>query len=209
MAKRNRRSRGSGNKSVSIIVDGETEQWYAESLRGHEQLRKLRIKPDLPKKKSLKELYPYVTEQASIFDQVVWIIDMDVPISQAKRAGKLAKVMATFKRQRSLLEKQGVTVIVNSPSLERWFLLHFEESQKYYASQKPLITRLRKHYLNTYEKSEKYFKRKEGSLYQDLRPNLPIAIQRSKSMSDFDPDHPEKSACEMWKLFDALQVEIK
>ncbi len=206
MAKRNRKSRGSGNKTVSIIVDGETEQWYAESMKQTERLRGLKIKPDLPKKKTLPQLYAYVEEQAVIFDLVIWIIDMDVPIAEAKRVGKLPEVMVEFERQRSKLEADGVTVIVNSPSLERWILLHFEDSQKHYPAQKPVIDRIRKHYLSIYEKKEKYFKRKDGSLYQDLKPHLPDAIARSRAMSPFNPKDPERAACEMWKLFEVLKV---
>lgn len=208
MAKKNRKSRGSGSKTVSIIVDGETEQWYTESMKKTERLRGLKIKPDLPKKKTLEQLYAYVAEQAATFDLVIWIIDMDVPINEAKKVNKLPDVMSTFKKQRALLEELGVTIIVNSPSLERWFLLHFEDSPKYFATQKPLVDRLRKHYLNTYEKKEKYFKRKDGSLYQDLQSSLSAAIQRSKDMADFDPDDPEKSACEMWKLFRVLNIDL-
>lgn len=208
MARKNKKFRGAGSKTVSIIVDGETEQWYTESMKQAERMRGLKIKPDLPKKKTLTQLYSYVAEQTATFDLVIWIIDMDVPIYEAKRSGKLQEVMAEFKRQRILLRELGVTVIVNSPSLERWFLLHFEDSQKYYAAQKQLIAHLRKHYLNAYEKKENYFKRKDGSLYQDLKPGLPAAIQRSRDMDDFDPENPEKSVCEMWKLFDALNIKV-
>lgn len=208
MAKRRGKSRGRGKKTVSIIVDGETEQWYAESMRATEQLRSLKIKPDLPKKKTLEALYDYVAKQAEIFDVVIWIVDMDVPVAEARKRGDLAAVMAKFKRKRTELVARGVTVIVNSPSLERWILLHYEDSKKYYSAQKPIIDRIRKHYLKAYEKSERYFKRKDGSLYQDLRPYLADALIRSKAMPAFDPDHPERAACEMWQLFEALDIEV-
>lgn len=206
MARRKKKSRGTGRKTMSIIVDGQTEQWYTESLRQTERLRGLKIKPDLPKNKKLHQLYDYVAQQAETFDLVLWIIDMDVPINEAKRADQLKEVMAEFKKQRTRLEKLGVTVIVNSPSLERWFLLHFEDSHRHYLTQKPVINRIRKHYLAAYEKKESYFKRKDGSLYEDLEPNLAVAIERSKAMLPFDPDNPDRAACEMWKLFDLLKI---
>jgi len=65
MAKRNRKSRGTGSKTVSIIVDGETEQWYAESMKQTERLRGLKIKPDLPKKKAKNPFDPEHPEQAA------------------------------------------------------------------------------------------------------------------------------------------------
>lgn len=207
MAKKRRIPR-LGRKQVSIIIDGETEQWYTESMRQVEQLRGLKIKPDLPKKTTLKDLYPYVAKQVIDFDQVIWIIDMDKPISDAKKVGKLSEVMSKFKRERAKLEKMGVIIIVNSPSLERWFLLHFEDGKKHYPTQKPLIDHLRKKYLAAYEKKERFFKRKAGSLYLDLRPNLSEAIARSKAMNGFDTENPERASCEMWKLFEALNVDL-
>ncbi|MEL7162453.1 MAG: RloB domain-containing protein, partial [Bacteroidota bacterium] len=115
---------------------------------------------------------------------------------------------AEFKRKRAELAARGVTVIVNSPSLERWILLHYEDSKKYYSAQKPIIDRIRKQYLKSYEKSERYFKRKDSSLYQDLRPKLADALNRSKAMPAFDPDLPERAACEMWKLFHILNIKV-
>ncbi len=206
MAKRKRSPRGKGAKVCSIIVDGETEQWYTETLRKAEGLKHLKIKPDLPKKKKLTDLYEYVKQQVVIFDKVIWIIDMDVPIVQAKKTGNLKEVMAQFKKERAQLEDSGVTVIVNTPSIEEWFLLHYESSKRYFSSQAPLITHLKKKHLPDYEKKESYYKKANSSFYQRLKPNLSLAIERSKAMGTFNPDNPESACCEMWLLFVELGI---
>lgn len=161
MGKRNSRNpRGSGAKVCSIIVDGETEQWYTETLRQAEGLKHLKIKPDLPKKKTITELYKYVRKQANIYDQVIWIIDMDVTISEAKKAGNLKVVMARFKGESVSLNKlTNVKIIVNTPSLEAWLLLHYETTGRYFPSQSQLITHLKKKHLPDYAKKERYYKK--------------------------------------------------
>lgn len=206
--KKNKRSpRGGGATTVAILVDGETESWYIELLKSFERIRNLKITPDLPKKSKLEDLYKRAKALAIDYDKVIWIVDMDVPIANGKRNGNLKDVMATFKRKRAALEKTGVIVIVNTPSIEQWYMLHYEQGKKYYSSQTPLITSLKQKHVPNYEKTEKFYKQpKENNFYQRLKPHLAKAIENSKKLPVFDPDEPERAACEMHKLFDWLKI---
>ena len=131
-------------------------------------------------------------------------INMDVTIAEAKRVGTLVQTMQRFKRERAALEELGVTVIVNMPSVEFWYLLHFEKTGKYFPKQDPLIRRLKKH-LPDYAKSEKYYKQpRNQTLYDRLREQRDQAIDRSHALYRFDPDDPERACCEMGWLFVAL-----
>lgn len=53
-----------------------------------------------------------------------------------------------------------IYVIVNNPCLEYWFLLHFENSGRTYKNCGDVTTKL-KRYLPGYDKSARYFKKKE------------------------------------------------
>lgn len=202
-----RSPRGQGATTVAILVDGETESWYIEALKSAERIRHLKITPQLPKKSKLKDLYAVAKELAKDYDKVFWIIDMDVPIADGKKNGNLKQVLATFKQERASLEKMGVIVIVNTPSVEEWYLLHYGQGKKYFPSQVPLIRSLKQNHISDYEKTEKFYKQpKENNFYQRLKPHLAKAIENSKNLPGFDPDEPERAACEMYKLFDWLKI---
>ena len=63
-----------------ILVDGETEQIYLNSFK----TPNIHIKPELPKKKALKEMYKYFKQEKNNFNKSFWIIDLDVPIRENK-----------------------------------------------------------------------------------------------------------------------------
>ena len=186
------------------MVDGQTEKWYLESLYAVEQPTGVKIKPELPKKKTLPQLYAYAEELALDADQVVVLLDMDAHLNDARRAGTVREILREFARKRQALENGNITFVVNHPCLERWFLIHFEDSQKPYRKQEPLIDRLRKPHLPDYQKKQSYYKRKDDSLYESLKDRLPKAIERSRAMKDFDIKQPDRAVCEMWRLFEVL-----
>ena len=76
MARKTKARKGKGKKVYAIIVDGETEFWYFTLLKRHERegLPKIDIRPELPKKKKLKEQYEKVVEylEFDVYDKVFW-----------------------------------------------------------------------------------------------------------------------------------------
>lgn len=201
MAKRRTRP---ARKVIAIVVDGQTEQWYLESLRAVEKPPGVTIKPELPKQKTLSQLYAHAEKLARDADHVVLLLDMDAHLNDARGAGNLQQTLREFARKREALESDNITFVVNHPCLERWYLLHFEDSLKAYRKQKPLIDQLRKGHMPDYQKKERYYKRSGGSLYETLRDRLPEAIERSRAMEAFDIEHPDRAVCEMWRLFEVL-----
>ncbi|WP_420458533.1 RloB family protein [Neolewinella sp.] len=204
-----RRQLRAPKKVIAIVVDGQTEKWYLESLYKAERPTGVTIKPELPKKKTLPQFYAYAEQLARDADQVVLLLDMDAHLNDARRAGTEKETLQVFARKRRALERGNITFVVNHPCLERWFLLHFEASQKAYRKQKPLIDQLRSRHLSDYRKEETYYKHKDGSLYESLKDWLPKAIERSRAMKDFDIEQPDRAVCEMWRLFEVLGLYAK
>lgn len=70
--------------TFAFVVEGETEVWYLQMVKQHEQHdRNLRIniKPEIPQKKKIKDQFKLVKELArSEYDRVFWIVDLDVII---------------------------------------------------------------------------------------------------------------------------------
>jgi hypothetical protein len=77
MRRRNRKTRDLKNSCV-VLVDGESEISYINNIK----TSNLKVLPEIPKHKSLKEMYKLFREKAKEFDIVFWIIDLDVVIRE-------------------------------------------------------------------------------------------------------------------------------
>jgi len=113
-----------GKKVYSLVVDGETEKWYFQLKKNHEELPTIDIRPDLPVKKKLREQFEYVKEQANHADQVIWLVDFDTILKEnrERKQGEKSKIKE-FQEYKSELEKhENINVFVNTPCLEFWFL---------------------------------------------------------------------------------------
>src|SRR5690554_5888793 len=149
--------------TFAFVVEGETEVWYLEMMKKHEQNdRNLRIniKPEIPQKKKIKDQYKLVKNLAkSEFDRVFWIVDLDVIVKETSEAPKEKRPPLTeFMELRRKLHEgfENVHVIVNNPCLEYWFLLHFVKTTDYYKNYQEVVDDLRG-FLKGYGKTRKYF----------------------------------------------------
>jgi len=210
--------------TLAFVVDGETEVWYLQMLkRNEEKFNNLRIniKPEIPLKKKLDDQFNLVIEQAkSEYDKVFWIVDLDVVLKETRESKSDDTPLKEFlsflhelenpnnKKEKEIYSK--VKVIVNNPCLEYWFLLHFEPSGKSYRTCAEVEPKLKIH-LKGYEKSQRYFKKRDLDIYTRLKPYLGNAIINASSLGDFNTDFPEKGICEMNKLFlcDELKDHFK
>lgn len=158
----------------------------------------------MPAKKSLREQFEAVKQNAQVYDFSVWIVDLDVII--------LEKQVHTFNAyQHEIAEnnllRERVHVFVNSPSLEFWFLQHVKDTGKYYAECTAVIAELKKyHPLKNYAKSEKYFIRTTPNIYDRLRPHLEHAIAAARKRGCYDPENPRRGVAELYKLFELLEI---
>lgn len=92
---------------------------------------------------------------------------------------------------------------MNNPCLEFWFLLHYEQTLKYFATYSDLKKELNKH-LPDYQKTEKYFKNSRQDIYQHLKSNLATAINNAILTGTFDFNNTHKGLSEMHKVFNEL-----
>ncbi len=211
MARNNPKRKASGKKKFTILVDGETEIWYFQMMKKHEALP-VDIKPDLPAKKKLKDQYEEVLEYAKHSDKVIWMLDFDTLIkeeSETKAKGK-SKIQE-FKEYVSKLKKfDNVEVLVNTPCLEYWYLLHFTETGKYFANCESVVKELKKNdCLKDYQKTQSYYKKKNNDIYKKLKELQKEAIARAKKLGDFDLNNTETAKAEIYKVFDLFDLKIK
>ena len=206
MARSKSTRKGAGKDVYSIVVDGETEVWYFQLLKQYESLKNVDIKPDLPKRKKLSELYNLVVENAAEFTKVIWVIDLDVIIKEDKeRSGGGKPALQELKEYIDSLEQlDNVHVLINTPCLEYWYLLHLKQTSKYYSSFKDVSKQFKGTILEGYEKTEKYYKTK--NIYLLLKPGLSVAIDNAKRLGEFDIESPETGKAEIYKIFELLNL---
>jgi len=181
---RKKRQKRKLQKTLLLIVDGESEQIYLNSFKN----QTIYIKPELPKKKSLNELYKYFKDNKKNYDKTFWIIDLDVPI----RENRLNDIKEYIRQYRD-------EIIINNPCLEFWFLLHFEE-KNFDNSCSSIIRYLKQNY----QEFQAYNKRKKDieSIINKLRDRLEIAIKNSQKR---ECNLDELISCsEMFKFFEYI-----
>lgn len=207
--KKRRRINRQGKTSYVIIVDGATEQWYFQMMKRHERLPKIDLLPELPKKKKLRDVFELVKERAKDkFVQVVWLIDADSLISESQKTKQGEhSTLAEFKTYMEQLGRYpNVTILVNTPCLEYWFLLHFQDTGKYFSKCKGAIATLKKAHLKDYEKTERYYKKANNDIYKKLRPQLEKAILNAHKRGRFDIENAASAKAEIYRLFCLLNI---
>ena len=195
------------NPAFAIVADGETEIWYLQMMKQNERQVRLTIKPELPKKKRIEDQCELVCKLAQEeYDKVFWIVDLDqITKEQREATGGKKDQMRTFIecREKVLHGKKyakRVRVIVNTPCLEFWFLLHYTHTDKSFGGYEELAKALKKH-MKDYNKSEGYFKQKNNDIYLKLKPRLKKAIEHSDRLGMFTPETPSKAVSEMPQFF--------
>lgn len=195
-----------GKEVYSLIVDGETEVWYFQLMKQYESLKMIDIKPELPKKKKLSELYKLDKDNARDYTRVIWIIDFDAIIKEDKevRKGSKSRFLQLKEYIAELKRLDNVEVLINTPCLEFWFLLHLEETGRYFATCNDVCKEFSDTILSDYEKTERYYKKKNNDIFTKLKTLQPGAINNAKKLGDFDINSPEAAKAEIFKVFELI-----
>lgn len=191
--------------SFAIVVDGETEVWYFQMLKRNERSINVSIEPKIPQRKKLFEQFETVKELSEDYTKVFWVIDLDVILKETKeaKAGKKTP-FESFLGYKKLVDQSypNIKIIINSPCLEFWFLLHFEENIDIFENCNE-ATALLKKYLIGYKKKQKYFTKQDDDIYLKLKPNLADALNNANALALFDTKNPYKGLSEMQLFFEA------
>ena len=158
----------------------------------------------------LSEQFADVVDNAAKYDKSVWIIDLDVVLREERESGNGAAFMNRFKGYLKELERYtNVEVLVNTPCLEYWLLMHVADTGRYFAECGAVERELRRFpVLENYTKTEKYFKTPGNDIYKRLRKLLPAGITNAAKRGNFDVSDMEKGKAEMYKIFEILGIQI-
>ena len=191
--------------SFAIVVDGETEVWYFQMLKRNERSINVSIEPKIPQRKKLFEQFETVIELSKDYTKVFWVIDLDVILKETKEAkvGKKTPLEFFLGYRKSVDENyKNIIIIINSPCLEFWFLLHYEVNVNLLKNCEEATVLLKK-YLKGYNKKQRYFTEQDNDIYLKLKPNLENALNNANALALFDTKNPYKGLSEMQLFFEA------
>lgn len=202
-------------EGIAVIADGETEQWYLQLLFSYHNVR-VSLKPEL-ECKTIKAQYELLSELVKKYDKVLWIIDLDVTLKDNKGSKNPGQALNQFKTYYEKATKSKwsdrVSIIINNPCLEYWYLLHNnDKTTKYYPNYGNMKPELRKFVVDKrlfehYDKSEKDDYRAGKGIYKKLLPYL-LKMDFSK-LKAFNVEKCEEESCsEMYKLFSFLGIDL-
>ena len=198
-------------KRYAIVGDGECEIWYFQMLKKHHPNLPINIEPKLAQKTTLQNQYKKIKEFVDSYDKVFWIIDYDVILTQSTQCRKGEKPRSQeFKEYyESLIKKfsDKISIIVNNPCLELWFIFHYKKSSKPFSNCLQAENDLKKiKILKDFEKTKPFFI--EGvDIFKLTKGELQTAIENSKKLGEFEFENPSKSICEMWKFFEDENIK--
>ena len=216
MRKINRRS---AEKSIAVIIDGKDEKWYLETVKEHypnADMKKATIKPDLPQKKSVEALFALAQQKLAMEStQVILILDMDSIIKNSQEFEHFKVYYEKYLKstQDTLTPREKVkygwmnnlVIIVNTPCLEFWYLLHFGKTHKFFPDFSAMEATLRKQPgLEEYDKSEDYYK-KSPNIYDRLGGEEGIRMARNNAMPFSLAEVKSTGISEMNKFFEIFE----
>lgn len=194
--------RGTVNKSIAIIGEGETEWFYFDSLRIAKRYP-FRLVPGLPSHSDISHMLSladrYIRER---FDYVICLIDMD-------RMKQVPADMAKYQAAKRMKAYRSVWFVETHPCTEFWFLLHFlpDLSKRKYNSCDELLPELQK-YMSGYEKTKKYFRKTDLYRYLQEHGDIDRAVRNGKLLSELSKSNPEDEICysEVYRVIELLDV---
>lgn len=193
----------------TFVVEGKCEFWYIQMLKRNERLINVDLKPEIPQRKKLSELYQKVINLSKDYDKVFWIIDFDVINSETRSSQKETKTaLQQFKEYCITIENkhENIFVIINNSCLEFWILLHFETTSKYFDTCDNASKQLKK-YLSDYNKSQQYFTKQDNDIYLKLKPFLTTAIANANKLNKFDFENPNTALAQMQIFFEVNEIK--
>lgn len=162
--------------SVFVIGEGITEQYYFTHLK---YLRKYNcvVKPRFFGKTSIDEIERSVKKLLFGGVSIICVFDVDVSERDVAEKEKLNQFKSKYQRNRDII------ICDSFPSIEFWFLLHFEKTNKHFPNSKTVERELKK-FVTDYTKTKNYLKNIRW--VEQLVEKLKTACNNAKSIEQVD-----------------------
>ena len=172
MARKSKRK--SQRKTVFVLGDGQTEQYYFDHLKNIHGYS-YKIRPRLFNNLTIESAENHIDQLLSgDADLIFYITDLDIIINQNKQS-KFQNFIRKYKNN------QNVLILGSMPSIEYWFILHFYKTTKRFRNSSEAEKELSKK-IKDYSKQKGFLENPKWveALCEDN--NLNNAIKRAKEV---------------------------
>lgn len=181
------------NHSVTILGEGLTEQYYFTHIRTLFNYH-YTIKPYYFSVTSLAEMGKKIAEAITDGGLAIAVFDADVAHRNEAEKKKLESI------RRRCANKKNVVLCDSLTSIEYWFLLHFENTNRYFKDSAATEKELRKH-IPEYEKKEKFLQELKWVSELCSEGKLELAKNRAKFFGENG-----ESYSNVYKAFELLEM---
>lgn len=184
-------NRNQKNHSVTILGEGLTEQYYFTHIRTLFDYH-YTIKPYYFSVTSLVEMDKKIAEAITDGGFAIAVFDADVAHRNEAEKKKLESI------RRKYAAKKNVVLCNSLTSLEYWFLLHYENTNRHFKDSAATENELRKH-IPEYEKKAKFLQELKWVSNLSSEGKLELAKTRAKFFGE-----EGESYSNVYKAFELL-----
>jgi hypothetical protein len=184
--KKSHRKKRELKKSYIILVDGQSEIVYFNLIKSSN----IQVLPEIPKRKSLGDMYRLFKDKLTLADRVFWVIDVDVVIKENK-----------ISQLKDYVKNYPDNIILNNPCLEYWFYLHYKIGGNFPNRCESVIDALKKQdtfFMNS--KSPKYIEQVVKRLSDKIDIACKNAKKRECNLEEL------KSCSSMYKIIEEFKL---
>ncbi|MDR0394264.1 MAG: RloB family protein [Tannerella sp.] len=171
MARKNKESKNQ-KKSVYIIGEGLTEQYYFQHLKRIKGYA-CSIKPRLFDNTSILNFEKKIDELINEEADIICVFDADVLKRNPVENERLQNLKHKY------ADNNRVLICDSLQCIEYWFILHYEDICPFHNNAKETVKRLKAH-IPDYNKSEQYLKKPQWVKSMNMGDSLPNACERAK-----------------------------
>jgi hypothetical protein len=166
---------------ITLIGEGITEQYYFKHIRSLYNHRYI-LKPYFFGITSLTDMDRKIAEVLEGGGIAICLFDTDVSQRVEAEKKKLNSLLKKYSR------KENVVFCDSLPSVEYWFLLHYENTNKHFNNSEAVERDLRKYLLN-FEKSTLFLEKEKWVVDLCADNKLETAIERARYFGNKSPSY--------------------
>lgn len=175
----------------TIIGAGITEQWYFTHLKLIFDYR-IKVRPRFFGNETADGMAKKIAEVIAEGGIAICVYDADVSTWNEVERGKLERLRTKYAKSKRVI------LCDSMPAVEYWFLLHYENTNRYFGTSGAVIQEL-KQFLPDYDKSEKFLRNRKWVTDMCSDGKLDQAIVRAKQFG-----YESESYSRMDKVFDVI-----
>lgn len=174
------------NRTILLVVEGQTEKEYFSDLKNSEKLLSVTIIPKVASHSSISHILEYAIreEKSNVYDSIWCVFDRDVSTTEK------------IENLESKALKKGIKIADSLPAFEIWFLLHYTIPKSSYLNQNKLIEELKKYIPN-------YVKVGNSKAYSLLKSKLGTAMKNAKDLESKEYE----TYCNIYKIFEDIGLK--